>query len=43
MSLITALSDPTRRSIVIADAIKELEAELDERSGLTNVAVKTGY
>ena len=43
MTLSTALSDPTRRQVVVSDAIAELEAELGQRSGLTNLAVKTGY
>ncbi|MEZ5265968.1 MAG: hypothetical protein AB7W59_13735 [Acidimicrobiia bacterium] len=38
-----AIQDPTRRQAMIADGITELEAELDERSGVTAMAMRAGY
>jgi hypothetical protein len=38
-----AIADPTRRQAMISDGITELEAELDERSGVTAMAMRAGY
>jgi len=42
-SVIELVQDPTRRHAMIDDAVVELEAELDERSGVTAMAMRAGY
>lgn len=43
MAIQDAIEDPTRRAVLVQDAITELEAELDERSGFSALALRTGY
>jgi hypothetical protein len=38
-----AVQDPARRQAMISDGIAELEAELEERSGVTAMAMRAGY
>lgn len=42
-SVSAAIADPARRDAMIADGITELEAELEERSGMTAMAMRAGY
>jgi hypothetical protein len=42
-SVIELVQDPTRRHAMIDDGVVELEAELDERSGVTAMAMRAGY
>ena len=37
------VEDPARRTAIIADGIVELEAEPDDRSGVTAMAMRAGY
>ena len=37
------VEDPACRTAIIADGIVELEAELDDRSGVTAMAMRAGY
>lgn len=43
MSLSDQLSDDTRRAEIVADAISEVEAEVDGLSGLKGKAIQAGY
>lgn len=43
MALQDALEDPLRRTVLVQDAVAELEAELKERSGFSAVALRTAY
>jgi hypothetical protein len=43
MSLAEAVADPARRPGLVAACVAELEAELDDRSGLSAVALRTAY
>ena len=43
MALQDALADPTRRPVLVQDAVAELEAELAERSGFSAIALRTAY
>lgn len=43
MSLVEALNDKQRRDALVADSISELEADLDERSGVSALALRTAY
>lgn len=43
MTLCDAVQDPQRRAAMAADGIGELEAELEARSGLGSLAIRTGY
>lgn len=44
MSPVTeAIQDPARREAIVADGLRELDAELDSRSGVTAMAMRAGY
>ncbi len=43
MALKDVIQDPARREAIAADALVEVEAELDERGGLTGVAMRQGF
>ena len=42
-SLVTVVSDPARRRLVIEDCVALLEAEVDAKSGLSGLAIKAAY
>lgn len=43
MAMTDVVADPERRAALVRDGITELEAELDAKSGVTAVALRTGY
>jgi hypothetical protein len=43
MSLAEVLQDEGRTKALVGDGLVELEAELDARSGVSGVAIRTGY
>ncbi|MDH4145731.1 MAG: hypothetical protein OEY23_11265 [Acidimicrobiia bacterium] len=43
MTLREIAEDPARRAALVRSAVVELEAELDERSGVTAMAMRAGY
>jgi hypothetical protein len=43
MSLADALLDPAKKSVVVADCCKLVDAEVGDKGGLSGLAVKAGY
>jgi hypothetical protein len=43
MSLVDALLDPAKKSVVVADCCKLVDAEVADKGGLSGLAVKAGY
>ena len=43
MSLSDVLTDPRRKQALLADGVSELEAELEDHSCLSGIALRTGY
>jgi hypothetical protein len=42
-SLVEQIEDGSKRQAVIEDALRVLDAEVDDKSGLSGIAVKTAY
>ncbi len=43
MSLADALLDPAKKSVVVADCCKLIDAEVADKGGLSGIVVKAGY
>jgi hypothetical protein len=43
MSLADALLDPAKKSVVVADCCKLVDAEVSDKGGLSGLTVKAGY